>query len=458
MAGPAKSKPGRALATALGGVVLAQVLLVIADGQHWLDRFHDRWVAMQSVEGASRVHYLVDRAFHATQGVAEVALGTALLSSFVLVVLGFVARILARASVRAGRPDPLDRVRQWTTAHPRRTRALFALVCGAWALSVARDRFVGDEGRPTLDFVLAGANALALSAAGGWFLSWLAGRAGAALLAPTLEESAPRATTSGKSEISFDAVAVTTETRSAVYGMIGANLAMMAWLASLSTHALYHDSRVAWVVGAFAVSALGGAALFRRASKVAVGVDGVRVQGTSRTRFYAYRDLDAARLNRTDIELVRKDRVVLRLQLHGEDAARRGAVLDRIRSAIDRVKEGRAAVAAQMVSTAHAEDLASAAGGGANYRGAALTRDQIWALVEGPEIDSTARRSAAEALAKTSDEADRARLHVAAERCAAPEVRVAIERLAEEEVEHTSGTERRARALPERSDPTGRTT
>ena len=53
--------------------------------------------------------------------------------------------------------------------------------------------------------------------------------------------------------------------------------------------------------------------------------------------------------------------------------------------------------------------------------------------MEGPEIESSARRAAAEALARTSDVVDRARLRVAAEHCAAPEVRVAIGKLAERE-------------------------
>ncbi len=134
-------------------------------------------------------------------------------------------------------------------------------------------------------------------------------------------------------------------------------------------------------------------------------------------------------------ELVRRDRVVLRLQLHSEDASKRSALLARIRAAIDRVKEGRDAISAQLVSSATAAELARAAGGGADYRGAALTRDQLWALVEGPEGDEQARRAAAEALAKTSGAEEKARLRVAADHCAAPAVRVALERLALQDVE-----------------------
>src|SRR6202041_3264287 len=108
-------------------------------------------------------------------------------------------------------------------------------------------------------------------------------------------------------EITFDAVAVTTETRAAVAAMVALNLAALV-VAIWSDRAI-HDPRVLAGLVGYAAVALGGAALFRHASKVAVGVDGVFVKGTSRTRFYAYRDLDAARVDGGDLELVRRDRV-----------------------------------------------------------------------------------------------------------------------------------------------------
>ena len=135
-------------------------------------------------------------------------------------------------------------------------------------------------------------------------------------------------------EIAFDAVAVTRETRAAVGGMAALSSRMVAWIASLPIEALYHDAPVVAAALAYVAAALGGAALFRRASRIAVGLDGVLVTGTSRTRFFAYKDLDGARASGTDLLLLRGDRVALRLQLHGEDAARRDAVLERIRAAI----------------------------------------------------------------------------------------------------------------------------
>jgi hypothetical protein len=261
------------------------------------------------------------------------------------------------------------------------------------------------------------------------------------LLAPTLVGPKPEGAAVLTDEITFDAVAVTRESVGAVGAMLAMNVAMVAWLASP------HATRFDWpAMGAFAVLAVGGAALFRRASRVAIGVDGVHVSGSSRTRFFAYRDLEAARVNRGDIELVRGERVMVRLQLHGEDAFKRAAIVARIQGAIAQVKEGRGATSAGLVSSSTAEELARAAGGAADYRGAALTREQLWALVEGPEVEARARQAAAEALAKTSDGDDRARLRVAAEHCAAPAVRVAIGKLADEMLEdHVPSTESLAR-------------
>ena len=157
----------------------------------------------------------------------------------------------------------------------------------------------------------------------------------------------------------------------------------------------------------------------------------MRVAGTSRTRFFAYRDLDDVRVTGGDLELLRRGNVVVRLQLHGADAVRRDAVCDRIRRHIDAREGGKDAVAAQLVASASREQLARVASGGADYRAASLSREALWALIEGPAVDAASRRATAEALAKTSDEGERARLRVAAEHCADPQVRVALERLAE---------------------------
>jgi hypothetical protein len=261
-------------------------------------------------------------------------------------------------------------------------------------------------------------------------LAWMLRAGTRALLSPTLDEAEPQRAEVTSDEITFDAVAVTRETIAAVVAMAALPLWPLLYFLLINTHA----SHAVAIGGMFAQAAVafGGAAYFRRASRIAVGVDGVLITGTSRTRFFPYRELDGARVERGgDLVLLRGKRTVLRLQLHGEDASKRDAVLARIVEAIAHVKSGRGTVAAQLVSAASGDHLARAASGGADYRGAALTREQLWALVEGPEVEESARRAAAEALARTGDDSERARLRVAAEHCAAPQVRVALLELAD---------------------------
>jgi hypothetical protein len=211
-------------------------------------------------------------------------------------------------------------------------------------------------------------------------------------------------------------------------------LAIPLLIAKLPILELYrHGTGVFYLFGGYAAFAAAGALSLQKASRVSIGVDGIHVRGTSRARFVPYRAIDAARTNGNgDVEIVRRGRVVLRLQLHGEDAGRRDAVLDRIRANIDRVLIGESAPAAELVASASKEDLARFATGAADYRAATLSREQLWALVEGPEVEGSARTRAAGALARSADQAERARLRVAAERCAEPQVRVALEVLAAE--------------------------
>ena len=346
-----------------------------------------------------------------------------------LAVVGALVRMVARARVRAGQADFLDRLRGWSA----RTRLLNALLLApslAWVWILAHparwelehlDEYWASLGHAAIPLAL-----------GAWGMFAMARKGVRELLAPTTGDAAEDTFAIGPDEIAFDAVAVTPRT----VGLVAAFTAFMVLfpfvVAKLPLLELYrHGELDLYLFAGYAAVAAAGAYAFRKASRVAVGVDGVHVHGTARARFFAYRDLDAARTNRNgDVELVRNDAVVLRLQLHGEDAARRGAVLARIRDNIIRVQEGRGAIAAQIVATASKEDLARLAHGAGEYRMANLSREQLWGLVEGPEVAASARKAAAEALVGTRDESERTRLRVAAERCAEPEVRFALEELA----------------------------
>ncbi len=354
--------------------------------------------------------------------------------------LGFLVRMVARARVRAGAGDFLESTRAWAKRRPFELRSITSLAGLAMSAMIWKT-FAGYSwgGLPAAWLIgLAALDGLAIAA-------W-AQVSARALLAPITAESSKTHFEIGADEIVFDAVAVTVETKGAVAALAALTVTVIALLGShvLDHLHLFHGGMPTPIILGYSGIAAGAALVFRLASRVAVGVDGVHVRGTSRAKFYAYRDLDEARANGSDLELVRRGKVVLRLQLHGEDAARRDAVLARITEHIARVKEGRGATAAQMVASSSKEALARVAHGGADYRMAAMTREQLWALVEGPEIEASARKAAATALAMSSDTGERTRLRVAAEHCAEPHVRIALEEIARGEGDAAEAPLRRA--------------
>ncbi len=354
--------------------------------------------------------------------------------SSVFGVLGALSRMVARARVRAGQSDFLDPVRAWTASHPKLTRVLLAAPAVAWALFLV---WPGPWELRHLEkwssVLIHSAAPLALSA---WGVLAMTRKGQRALLAPTIDGTPDETRFEiGPDEIAFDAVAVTPRTLAIVATFTALMLAIPLLIAKLPILELYrHGTSVFYLFGGYAAFAAIGALSFQKASRVAVGVDGVHVHGTSRARFFAYRDLDSARTNRNgDLELLRREKVVLRLQLHGEDAARRAAVLARINESIARVQEGKGAAAAQLVASSSKEDLARFAHGTGDYRAVTLSREQLWALVEGPRSKRPRGRRRRRRLARSADVAERARLRVAADHCAEPQVRVALEGLASEQ-------------------------
>ncbi len=378
-------------------------------------------------------HRLVDLfTFHAAPSLL-IALVLTLFAATFAVPLGAIARAVGRARVDAGKRDPIEALRRWTAAHPAWTRALTIVpsaLFAAWTNWLTFAEFVGnDAAERVADAPVWGVTTVLTTVV----LTALLRRGVRALVAPAVDpQAAPVQVEVDANEITFDAVAVTRETVGAVAGMAALSVAavILPW-----TNVDPHSVWPMWALGSYLVVAVGGAWAFRQASKIRVGVDGVFVSGTSRTRFFAYRDLDGARVDRGDLVLVRRDRVVLRLQLHGEDAARRDAILARIQGAVARTSSAEQARAARVATSASPEDLARVVSGGAGYRNASLTRDELWALVEGPTVDVATRAAAAEALAKTGDDAQRARIRVVAETCADPAARAALEALAEAQEE-----------------------
>jgi hypothetical protein len=350
-----------------------------------------------------------------------------------LAVLGGVVRMLARSLVRSGGTDFLNRPREWTRAHSNAARVLLALPAVTWALFLAwPGRWEASHLTEWLGALTRSALPLAL---GAWGISAMTRKGLRELLAPTIDGLETKTNFAiGPDEIVFDAVAVTRRT----LGLVGAFIAVMVLfpllIAKLPVLELFrHGALGLYLFAGYAAFAAAGASAFRWASRVAVGLDGLHVGGTARAQFFAYKDIEAVRRNGADLELVRRGKVALRLQFHGEDAARRDAVLARITENIVRASEGRGAVAAQLVASSSAQDLARLADGAGSYRAATVSREELWGLIEGPEIDADARKAAAEALVRSNASEDRARLRVAAERCAEPDLRVALEELAARE-------------------------
>jgi hypothetical protein len=381
----------------------------------------------------------VERVYYATREVFAGSYVTTLFFATLLAPLGASVRMVARARIRSGAPDFLDPVRAWLAAHPKAAKwlnaapALLLSLLAVWPHRFERahlDMYVWDVGRELLPLALAG-----------WAMTRVTGKGVRELLAPTLAtgESDARFEIS-PDEIVFDAVAVTPRTLAMVVAFTAITLAVPTFIATRPILQLFNDRSIFYFVAAYIAFAVGGAYAFRRASRVSVGIDGVHVRGTARERFYAYRDVDSVRARGGDIELVRKGRAVVRLQLHGEDAVRRDAVLARITEHLASVKEGKGAAAAQLVSTSSKGDLARVAQGAGDYRMATLTREQLWALVEGPEVDHAARKAAAEALVASNDPREKDRLRVAADLCAQPNVRVALQEIAGEAEPETPET------------------
>jgi hypothetical protein len=130
--------------------------------------------------------------------------------------------------------------------------------------------------------------------------------------------------------------------------------------------------------------------------------------------------------------------------MHGDDASRRDEVLARINDAIARSRDATTRGAEMVVQAMPTRRVAATSMGGDSYRLPSVSREQLWELVEGSTADAPTRAAAAEALATTLDDTDRARLRVAASQCAEPRLRVALDMMASgEQVEPADAEEER---------------
>ena len=366
-----------------------------------------------------------------------VALALGVAPAAAALVLG--ARMLARAQLRATGTDPLVPVRAWAA---RRPRALAALLAAPGALLAALS-FLRHWPHADVPDVLAAA----LSALLAMGTSAVFGRGLFGLLQAPLDAGAAEAE-EGADGFAFAAVAVTRETRAAVGALGVVSLGVAALLVTMSPTALQSDANLAGLA-AYVAALAAAAAAFRGASRIALGLDGVLVMGSSRRRFFGYHDLDGVAVTPAgDLVLQRGGRAALRLQLHGKDAGRRAAIVARLEAGIQRARAPGAAH--RLAEAATAEQLAHAARGETGYRRASATREELWEVLEAPAADAAARTRAAAALAVGSGGEDRARLRVAAEHCAEPATRAALLRIVEAEGEAEAEAAREAEAVEAR--------
>ena len=355
---------------------------------------------------------------------------------------GVLARALGAARVREGQPDPLG----WLRSRPRLQRWIrntpAALLSLPWLLGTLAS--AGELGAgQSLAGWLPGELSGLFASAGVIALTYLATRAGLrALLAPVESESEPP---KQAGEIVFSAVAVTARTRGLVAGFAAATVAMVGLTLTAPS-----DPRFLYALAAYLVTALSVPFFFQRASRIAVGLDGVWVRDASRTRFFAYRDLDEARARGADLELVAGGKPVLRLQMHGDDAGRRDEVLARVNEALASSRESTGRAGERVVQAMPRGLVVASSMGADSYRLPSISREQLWDLVEGTAADAPTRTAAAGALSVALDDSERARLRVAAAQCAEPRLRVALGTLAgggEEESQEEVGAGRRERRV-----------
>ena len=396
----------------------------------WLDLGVWRWVDDEQMREA------LDNVLGTFVRVLVPSYWLAVTAATIFLPLGIFARRFARSRMRAGDDDPLERSRAWLKHRSGRALAVAAVPAAAWTgvLGYALQHFHAYTAAPLLVRVAF----LALIAFAG--MTALGRVALRALFAPTLDVRdvhAPPALE--KDEIVFSAMAVTQETRAAV--------ALSAASVVAAILVVYRAPNVGVALALFPALL---AAVYYRASRIAVGIDGVLTRGTSRTRFFAYRDFDSVRVRSGDVVLVRGTKAVLRLQLHGDDAARRDAIVARIREALARVSERRAHPTEQFVESATAEQITRAVAGAVDFRLPPVSREALWEIVEGSTVDADRRAAAARALSRAFDASDRARLRVAAAQCAEPRLRIAFEAL-EDDLDESD--EARARAISPRELP-----
>lgn len=171
--------------------------------------------------------------------------------------------------------------------------------------------------------------------------------------------------------------------------------------------------------------------------KVAIGEDGVLLRWAGRRRFVPFGMLRAARATPLGLELELIDDRSIEIRLGHRpdvDASRREAMLERIEEgmALHRAlapadDEALLARGERPLDQWIQEMRLLGAGDAFGYRTSAIPRERLWAVLENPSADPSARQGAALALRERLDDEERDRLGAVAQKVASPRLRVAID-------------------------------
>ena len=179
--------------------------------------------------------------------------------------------------------------------------------------------------------------------------------------------------------------------------------------------------------------------------QVDVGHDGVFLRWLGNKRFIPFSAIETVTAGRLGVNLsLRGERQVeIRLTQREDSAnAQIGALVTRINEGIA-AQDGltRADEEAFLARTGRDLDTwmrdmrALGAGEMGGYRAAAIPRERLWAVVETPAADPSAREGAALALSATLDADDRSRLAALAQKTVQPRLRVALDGVSREKDE-----------------------
>jgi hypothetical protein len=171
--------------------------------------------------------------------------------------------------------------------------------------------------------------------------------------------------------------------------------------------------------------------------RVDVGHDGVFLRWLGNKRFIPFSQVEGATLTRLGVTLALRGGQSLELRLSQKD----GGADTQARALLGRITDALAAQA----DASHADEEAHLARGMrdletwmremralgtgelSGYRAQAMPRERLWAVVENPTADHSAREGAALALSASLDEEDRARILALAHRTASPRLRIALD-------------------------------